>query len=64
MGQKVFVISDQPQSANLVKLSGNFLIASVIEALGEAFALVTKGGVDRNRYLEILTSSLFDVPVY
>jgi 3-hydroxyisobutyrate dehydrogenase-like beta-hydroxyacid dehydrogenase len=64
VGQKVFVVSDQPQHANLVKLSGNFLIASVIEALGEAFALVTKGGVDRDRYLDILTSSLFDVPIY
>ena len=64
MGQRTFIVSDQPPSANLVKLSGNFLIASVIEALGEAFALITKGGVDRNRYLEILTSSLFDVPVY
>ena len=64
MGQKTFVVSDQPQRANLVKLSGNFLIASVIEALGEAFALVSKGGVDRKHYLEILTSSLFDVPIY
>jgi 3-hydroxyisobutyrate dehydrogenase-like beta-hydroxyacid dehydrogenase len=64
IGQKTFVVSDSPQTANLVKLSGNFLLASVIEALGEALALVGKGGVDERRYLELLTSTLFDVPVY
>ena len=63
IGRKLFVIGDAPQAANLVKLSGNFLNASVIESLGEAFALITKGGVDRQRFLEILTS-LFNVPAY
>jgi 3-hydroxyisobutyrate dehydrogenase-like beta-hydroxyacid dehydrogenase len=64
IGQKTFVISETPSRANLVKLSGNFLIAAVIESLGEAMALVAKGGVDQNQYLEILTSTLFDAPVY
>jgi len=35
-----------------------------IEALGEAMALVGKAGVDRHRYLEILTSTLFTAPMY
>lgn len=61
--RKVFVIGDTPHSANLVKLSGNFLNASVIESLGEAFALIGKGGIDRQRYLEIL-GTLFNVPAY
>lgn len=64
IGQKTFVVSTTPRAANLVKLSGNFLIASVIESLGEAMALVGKGGIDRHRYLEILTATLFDTPVY
>jgi 3-hydroxyisobutyrate dehydrogenase-like beta-hydroxyacid dehydrogenase len=64
VGQRTFVVSETPSLANLVKLSGNFLIASVIESLGEALALVTKGGVDPNQYLEFLTSSLFNVPIY
>lgn len=64
VGQRTFVISEKPEAANLVKLSGNFLIASVIEALGEALALVGKGGVDAHRYLEMLTSTLFGAPVY
>jgi 3-hydroxyisobutyrate dehydrogenase-like beta-hydroxyacid dehydrogenase len=64
IGQRTFVVSDQPHTANLVKLSGNFLIASAIESVGEAVALVTKAGVDRLRYVDILTSTLFAAPVY
>jgi len=64
IGQKTFIVSETPKAANLVKLSGNFLIASVIEAVGEAMALIGKAGVDRKQYLDILTSTLFDAPVY
>jgi 3-hydroxyisobutyrate dehydrogenase-like beta-hydroxyacid dehydrogenase len=64
IGQRTYVISDKPSAANLVKLSGNFLLASVIESLGEAMALVSKGGIDRHVYLDLLTSSLFSAPVY
>ena len=64
VGQRTFVVSEDPASASLIKLSGNFLIASVIESLGEAMALVGKAGVDKEQYLEILTSTLFGAPVY
>jgi 3-hydroxyisobutyrate dehydrogenase-like beta-hydroxyacid dehydrogenase len=64
IGQRTFVVSDRPKAASLVKLTGNFLIASVIEALGEAMALVAKAGVGKHQYLEILTSTLFGAPVY
>jgi 3-hydroxyisobutyrate dehydrogenase-like beta-hydroxyacid dehydrogenase len=64
IGQQTSVVSEQQQVANLVKLSGNFLAASVIESLGEAIALVGKAGVDPQRYVEILTSTLFSGPAY
>lgn len=64
LGQRTYVVSERPSNANLVKLSGNFLIATVIESLGEAMALVEKGGVNRHQYLELLTSSLFNLPLY
>ena len=64
IGQRTFILGEEPKAANLVKLSGNFLIAAVIESLGEAMALVEKGGVDRHQYLELLTSTLFNAPVY
>jgi 3-hydroxyisobutyrate dehydrogenase-like beta-hydroxyacid dehydrogenase len=64
IGQRTFVVGEKASTANLVKLSGNFLIASVIESLGEAIALVDKGGVNRQQYVDFLTSTLFNAPVY
>ncbi len=64
LGQKTFNFGNNAQAANLVKLSGNFLIASTIEALGEAMALVGKAGINRGQYVDLLTSTLFSAPVY
>ncbi len=64
IGQRTFHMSEQAEAANLVKLSGNFLIATVIESLGEAMALVSKGGGDLHAYLDLLTSTLFSAPIY
>lgn len=64
LGQRRFHFGPQAGTANLVKLSGNFLIASVIESLGEALALVQKAGVEPAAYVELLTSTLFAAPVY
>jgi 3-hydroxyisobutyrate dehydrogenase-like beta-hydroxyacid dehydrogenase len=64
LGQRTFVMSEAAPTANLVKLSGNFLIAAVIEGLGEAVTLVGKAGVDRAQYVDLLTSTLFGAPVY
>jgi 3-hydroxyisobutyrate dehydrogenase-like beta-hydroxyacid dehydrogenase len=64
MGQRTFVVSDDHSAAHLIKLSGNFMIASVIEALGETIALMRKAGVDPERYLEVMTNTLFAAPVY
>jgi 3-hydroxyisobutyrate dehydrogenase-like beta-hydroxyacid dehydrogenase len=64
LGQKTIPIGAEPQAANLVKLSGNFLMAAAIEALGEAIALVGKAGVDRSAYVDLLTSTVFPAPAY
>ncbi|MFZ0286583.1 MAG: NAD(P)-dependent oxidoreductase [Terriglobales bacterium] len=64
IGQRTFRFGEQPWVANLVKLSGNFLIASVIESLSEAMALVGKAGIDQHEYLDFLTSTLFAAPIY
>jgi 3-hydroxyisobutyrate dehydrogenase-like beta-hydroxyacid dehydrogenase len=62
--QRTFAISTEPAAANLVKLSGNFLQAAAIEALGEAIALVGKAGIDRRAFVELLTSTLFTAGAY
>lgn len=64
LGQKTFVAGEKPSIASVIKLSGNFLIVSMIESLGEAFALTRKSGIDPDQYLEIITTILFPVPIY
>jgi 3-hydroxyisobutyrate dehydrogenase-like beta-hydroxyacid dehydrogenase len=64
VGQRTFVVGDTPAWANLVKLSGNFLVAAMIECLGETVALMRKSGVDPQRFIDIMTGSLFAAPVY
>lgn len=64
VGQRTFVIGERPSQANLVKLGGNFLIAAMIESLGEAIALMRKGGVDAGGFVDLLTSTVFDAPAY
>jgi len=64
VGQRVFRVGAQPSAANLVKLSGNFMIMCAVEAMAEAMTLAEKGGVDRAALLEVLTGTLFGAPVY
>jgi 3-hydroxyisobutyrate dehydrogenase-like beta-hydroxyacid dehydrogenase len=64
MGQRTFRFGEKPSNANLVKISGNFMISSTIETLSEAMALVAKGGLEQHQYLDFLTSTLFNAPIY
>jgi 3-hydroxyisobutyrate dehydrogenase-like beta-hydroxyacid dehydrogenase len=64
LAQKAATIGAEPSAANLVKLTANFLQASVIESLGEAIALIGKAGIDRRAYVDLLTSTVFTAPAY
>jgi 3-hydroxyisobutyrate dehydrogenase-like beta-hydroxyacid dehydrogenase len=64
LGRRVFRAGDDPGSASTMKLANNFLLACAIEAMGEAFSLVRKGGVDAAAFHEVLTDGLFACPAY
>ncbi|MET0498519.1 MAG: NAD(P)-dependent oxidoreductase [Steroidobacteraceae bacterium] len=64
MGQKVWPMGAEPHEANLVKLSGNFLILAAVEALAETIALLSKAGVDKHAFVDMMTNSLFASPIY
>jgi 3-hydroxyisobutyrate dehydrogenase-like beta-hydroxyacid dehydrogenase len=64
MGRAVFDFGEAVGAANVAKLCGNFLIASAIEAMGEAFTMAEKNGVDRTAVATMLTKTLFAAPVY
>lgn len=64
ISRKLVVMATEPASANLVKLAGNFALASTLETLSEAFTLIRKAGVDPQQFHEIVNSSVFQSPVY
>lgn len=64
LGQRTFEIGEIAEQANVVKLSGNFLLTCVIEGLGEVFAVARKAGVDPKKVLEVLINTLFNAPAY
>jgi 3-hydroxyisobutyrate dehydrogenase-like beta-hydroxyacid dehydrogenase len=53
LGRGVTRLGEAPSVANLVKLTGNVFIASLIESLGEAFALTRKAGVPPELVLDL-----------
>ena len=63
IGRVTFVAGTEPWQANLVKLCGNFMIASMIETFGEGFAAVQKAGLERKLFLDVM-NELFGSPVY
>ena len=64
MGQRVWPVGDEPERANVVKIAGNFMIASAIETMGEASALVGGYGVKKAEFLDIMLNTLFAAPAY
>ena len=64
MGQRTFVVGDEPWMANLLKVCNNFLVIAAIESMAETFALVRKSGVDPDKFREIIAEAMFPVPVY
>ena len=64
MAKQVFVVGAEPEKANAVKIARNFLLATIIESLGEAFALVRKCGVEPDAFHNILTSTSLNAPAY
>ena len=64
MGMKTWRFGAEPEKANAVKLAGNFMLVSAIEAMGEASAFAEGHGIPGKDVLAMLTSTLFASPVY
>lgn len=64
IGQGTHDFGNDPGAASVAKLCGNFLLGTVIEGLAEALTLAEKCGLDRVGFYEMLTSTIFNTPVY
>ena len=63
LGRGFTIVGADPWQANLVKLASNFIIVSMIETLGEAFALLRKAGISVHQFLDIV-NTVFGSPVF
>lgn len=64
MSAKVWPMGEQPERANVVKIAGNFMLASAIQSMAEASALTRAHGVSADDFLNVMTRTLFASPVY
>ena len=64
LGQRIEDFGEDPGTANIVKLTGNFLILTAIEAMGEALALGERNGIDQERLASFFADTLFASPIY
>ena len=62
--RQLVVLGRNPEQANACKLAGNFLIASMIEALGEALAFARRHDIEPRLFLETVNGGLFKSPIY
>ena len=64
LGQRSFHVGEEPWLASAMKLAGNMLTAATLQAMGEAFAFLSKEGITPKKAQQILTGSLFDAKVH
>ncbi|MYM71138.1 NAD-binding protein [Duganella sp. FT134W] len=64
VGRKTWLLGDDPKRANVVKISGNMMIAQAFTAMGEAAYLSESYGVPAADLLDVLTNTLFAAPSY
>lgn len=64
VGRKTWHLGDDPKRANVVKISGNMMIAQAFTAMGEAAHLSESYGVSAAEVLDVLTNTIFASPSY
>ncbi len=63
VGRQTFTVGAEPWQANAAKLCGNFMIASMLETFGEAYATLRKANVDPHLFLDIM-NTLVGSPIF
>lgn len=63
-GAGVWDFGDDILTANTIKLCGNFLIATALEAIGESARLAQQSGVDAHKMWDFFSQTFFNAPIY
>jgi 3-hydroxyisobutyrate dehydrogenase-like beta-hydroxyacid dehydrogenase len=64
IGKRTFDAGPRPEAATSIKLANNFVLACAVQAMGEAFSLVRKAGVEPRVLYDVMTEGLFAAPAY
>jgi 3-hydroxyisobutyrate dehydrogenase-like beta-hydroxyacid dehydrogenase len=64
IGQATFDFGEAPDAANVIKVCGNFMIASAIQTMAEAMTLAQKNGIDTAKMIDMLAQTIFACPIY
>jgi 3-hydroxyisobutyrate dehydrogenase-like beta-hydroxyacid dehydrogenase len=64
MGKKTWRLGPVPSQSNVAKIAGNLMVASVLESMGETAALARAYNIPPTDLLNIVVTSIFDVPIY
>ncbi|MDR2456235.1 MAG: NAD(P)-dependent oxidoreductase [Deltaproteobacteria bacterium] len=59
----IYDMGEKASGANAVKIAGNFMIASAIEMMSEAFSLAEKHGVAAESFYNLVSQTNFSCPV-
>jgi len=60
----IWEFGNEVEAAHVAKLCSNFLVISSIEAIAEGIHLAKKSGIDATKWINMLTQTLFNAPVY
>lgn len=63
-GAGIWEFGNEPEAANVAKLCSNFLIVSAIEAMAEGIQLARKSNLDASQWMNMLTQTMFNAPIY
>ncbi len=64
LSQRQEDLGEDPGAANVLKLTGNFMIAAAIETMAEAYVFGEKNGLDPAWMAEFFGGTLFACPIY
>ncbi len=64
IGRRTFEAGESPASAASIKVTNNFVLGCAIEAMGEAFSLTRKYGVDPAVFYDVLADGMFNCVAY
>ena len=60
----IWEYGNEPGNANAAKLCTNYMIMSALQAMAEGINLAKKSGIDETRWMNMLTSTLFNCGIY